>query len=84
MSVVVPTDLFSELPRCADYLRGTITVSHRFFGPLGPQGYAAEVEISYEGQYPLDFISQVSWPPGEDYTARFAVERSMLCASAGS
>ena len=78
MNTDVSPDLFAQHARCADYLRGMVTVAHKLYKPLGPRAHKAEVEVSYSGQYPLEFVSHVSWPPGEDYTA--AVRRGILDA----
>ncbi len=78
MSTDTSIDLFAQRARCDDYLRGMVTVVYRLYKPLGPRAYAAEVELSYSGQYPLDFASEVSWPPSEDYDA--AVRRGILAA----
>ncbi len=71
-------DLFTQKPRCRDYLRGMVTVTHKLYKPLGPRAHKAEVEISYIGQYSLEFFSEVTWPLGEDYTV--AVRRGVLDA----
>jgi len=78
MNTHIPADLFTARPRCRDYLRGMVTVTHKFYKPLGPHAYRAEVEISYLGQYSLEFFSKVTWPLDEDYTV--AVRRGVLDA----
>lgn len=76
MTTDASTDLFTQHARCHDYLRGMVTVTHKLYKPLGPRSHKAEVELSYTGQYPLEFESLISWPSGEDYTA--AVRRGIL------
>jgi len=75
MSVI--DDDFTARVRCADYLRGLITVSFALDIPLGPRSYIAGVRLSYEGQYSLQFVSKVIWP-NDDYEA--AVRRGILLA----
>jgi hypothetical protein len=76
MSIATSADLFAHRPRCADYLRGLVTVGYHLYIPLGPRAQEAQLELSYEGQYPLEFISDATWPPEEDYTS--AVRRGIL------
>jgi len=70
-------DDFSKAVRCADYLRGLITVSFALDIPLGPRCHIAGVRLSYEGQYSLQFVSKFVWPD-DDYEA--AVRRGILLA----
>ena len=63
------SDLFDQRPRCSEYLQGGVTVTHGLSRHLGPRWEQAEVKLTYEGQYPLEFISRVEWPSGADYSA---------------
>jgi hypothetical protein len=70
-------DDFTDRVRCADYLRGMVTVSFALYIPLGPRANVAGVRLSYDGQYSLQFESKVTWTD-DDYEA--AVRRGILLA----
>ena len=74
---MMTNDDFEQQVRCADYLRGGITVSYGLQRNLGPRWQVAGVRLSYEGQYSLQFVSKVIWPD-DDYEA--AVRRGILLA----
>jgi hypothetical protein len=71
-------DLFDQRPRCADYFEGSITVMHGLSRHFGPRWEQAAVEITYTGQYALEFVSRADWPDGTDYSV--AVRRGILAA----
>jgi hypothetical protein len=60
-------DLFDDKPRATDYPRGMPSVSFSFHLPSGPKWHKAGVTISYEGQYPLEFRSRVTWPENSNF-----------------
>jgi hypothetical protein len=71
-------DDFECRVRCADYLRGIITVGYELRRCLGPRWQVAGVRLSYEGQYSLQFVSEVTWADGANYEA--AVRHGILIA----
>jgi hypothetical protein len=70
-------DYFTQRVRCADYLRGEVTVSFALDIPHGPRRSVAGVRISYVGQFSLEFVSKVCWP-NDNYES--AVRRGILLA----
>ena len=71
-------DAFDQKLRAPEYCRGFPTVSLSVAIPRGPRQVKAGITLSYEGQYPIEFKSQVVWPKGESFES--AVREGILDA----